>query len=164
MGLIQPDLGTVIWMLVVFGIVFYILAKFAWKPIMGALKQRDLSIENALKSAENARKDIEKIKADNEKIIAKGREERDQMMMEARDIKDKLIAEAKNQANEEAEKLIRSAKQAIENEKATVLTDIRKQVAAFSLEIAEKIIRQKLSDDKEQQKLIDELVKELKLN
>jgi len=164
MGLIQPDLGTVIWMLVVFGIVFYILAKFAWKPILGALQQRDQSIERALRSAENARKDIEKIKADNEKIIAKGREERDQMMMEARDIKDKLIAEAKNQANEEAEKLIRSAKQAIENEKATVLTDIRKQVAAFSLEIAEKIIRQKLSDDKEQQKLIDELVKELKLN
>ena len=164
MGLIQPDLGTVIWMLVVFGIVLYILAKFAWKPILGALQQRDQSIERALRSAENARKDIEKIKADNEKIIAKGREERDQMMMEARDIKDKLIAEAKNQANEEAEKLIRSAKQAIENEKATVLTDIRKQVAAFSLEIAEKIIRQKLSDDKEQQKLIDELVKELKLN
>lgn len=164
MGLIQPDLGTAIWMLVVFGIVFYILAKFAWKPIMGALKQRDLSIENALRAAENARKDIEKIKADNEKNMAKAREERDQMMMDARDIKDKLIAEAKKQAEQEAEKLIRSAKQTIENEKATMLTDIRKQVAAISIEIAEKIIRQKLGDDKKQQEMIEEMIKELKLN
>ncbi len=164
MGLIQPDLGTAVWMIAVFGIVFYILAKFAWKPIMGALKQRDLSIENALKSAEIARKDIEKIKSDNEKIMAKAREERDKMMLEARDIKDKLVSEAKKQASNEADRILQSARQTIENEKATMITDIRKQVAAFSLEIAEKIIRQKLSDDKEQQKMIDELVKELKLN
>lgn len=164
MNLITPDLGTVVWMVVVFAIVLFILGKYAWKPILGALKQRDQSIENALQSAENARKDIEKIKADNEKIMAQAREERDQMMTEAREIKEKLVAEAKKQANDEAEKIIKSAKQAIENEKATVITDIRKQVAAYSIEIAEKILRHKLKDDKEQEEMIEELVKELKLN
>lgn len=164
MDLITPDLGTTIWMVVVFGIVLYILGKYAWKPIMGALKQRDLSIENALRSAENARKDIEKIKADNEKTMAKAREERDKMMMEARDIKEKLVAEAKKQASEEAEKLMRSAKLAIENEKAAMINDIRKQVASFSIEIAEKVVRQTLSDDEKQKEFVQNLVKELKLN
>jgi F-type H+-transporting ATPase subunit b len=164
MNLITPDLGTAIWMLVVFGIVFYILAKFAWKPILGALNQRNASIEKALKAAENARKDIEKIKANNEKIMAEAREERDKMMVEARDIKEKLLSEAKKQADEEAQKIIHHARQTIENEKATMITDMRKQVASFSIEIAEKILRQKLSGDKDQQEMIEKLVKELKLN
>jgi F-type H+-transporting ATPase subunit b len=164
MNLITPDLGTAIWMLVVFGIVFYILAKFAWKPILGALNQRNASIEKALKAAENARKDIEKIKANNEKIMAEAREERDKMMVEARDIKEKLLSEAKKPADEEAQKIIHHARQTIENEKATMITDMRKQVASFSIEIAEKILRQKLSGDKDQQEMIEKLVKELKLN
>jgi F-type H+-transporting ATPase subunit b len=96
--------------------------------------------------------------------MAEAREERDKMMVEARDIKEKLLSEAKKQADEEAQKIIHHARQTIENEKATMITDMRKQVASFSIEIAEKILRQKLSGDKDQQEMIEKLVKELKLN
>jgi F-type H+-transporting ATPase subunit b len=164
MHLITPDLGTMIWMLLVFGTVLFILGKFAWKPILGALSQREAKIENALKAAENAKKEMAKLQASNEKILAEAKKERDELLKEAREMKDKLIADAKVEAAKQTEAMIVKAKESIENEKAAMVNDIRQQIAIFSVDIAEKLLRQKLSSDDQQSEMVKKLVDEIKLN
>jgi len=164
MQLITPDLGTAFWMLIVFGIVLYVLAKFAWKPILSALKQREGSIASALNAADKARKEMAKVQADNEKILAEAKAERDSLLKEAQELKQKIISEAKEDATKEAQKIVEAARTTIENEKAAIVNDIRKQVAVFSVEIAEKVLREKLSASKEQQEMIDKMANEIKLN
>jgi F-type H+-transporting ATPase subunit b len=164
MELVTPGIGLLFWMLLSFLVVFFILAKFAWKPILGALKEREKSIDNALRSAEKAKDEMAKLQADNQKILAEARAERDTLLKEAREVKDKIIAEAKNEAGIEAKKLLDSARQNIQNEKASAINDIKNQVATFSVEIAEKLLRQKLADSKGQSDLIDNMLKDIKLN
>ena len=163
MELVTPGIGLLFWMALSFTIVFIILKKFAWKPIMNALKDRENSIAEALNAADKARKDVEGLKADNEKIIAEARKEKDLILKEARDIKEKIVAEAKTQANAEAQKSIENARMVIHNEKTAAINEIKQQVAELSVSIAEKIIQKELKDKKEQDTLVDNLLKDLKL-
>jgi len=164
MQLITPGLGLVFWMLVSFGIVLYILGKFAWKPILKALGDRENNIAKALKSADKAREEMARLKADNEKIMAKAREDRDNLLREAREIKDKIIVEAKDDAAREAEKILKSARMQIEGEKLTALKEIRENVAVLSIEIAEKILRHNLTGQKDQEVLINKYLDDIKMS
>ena len=164
MGFVTPDYGTIFWMLIIFGIVLFVLKKFAWGPILKALKDREKSISDALNSAEKARKDVAGLKASNDQIIAEARKEKDHILKEARDIKDKIVAEAKNQANLEAQKSIENARQQIEAEKTAAINEIKKQVAELSVMIAEKVIRKELENSKDQDKLVQDMLNDLKLN
>jgi len=164
MGLVTPNPGTIFWMLIIFGIVLFILRKFAWKPILNALKDREESIAQALNSAEEAKKEVAGLKADNDRIIAEARQEKNIILKEAKEIKDKIIAEAKEKATEETNKNIVLAKQQIEAEKNAAINELKKQVAELSVLIAEKVIRKELSNKAEQEKMVDGLIDEIKLN
>jgi len=164
MGLVTPNPGTIIWMLIIFGIVLYILRKFAWKPILKALKDREETIALALNSAEEAKREVAGLKADNDRIIAEARQEKNLILKEAKEIKDKIIAEAKEKAMTEGAKSIQLAKQQIENEKNAALQDMKKQITELSVMIAEKIIKKELAGNTEQEKMVDGLIDEIKLN
>ncbi len=164
MGFVTPDYGTIFWMVIIFGIVLFILKKFAWGPILKALKDREKSISDALNSAEKARKEVAGLKASNEQIIAEARKEKDHILKEALSIKDKIVAEAKAQANAEAQKSIESARQQIEAEKTAAISEIKKQVAELSVMIAEKVIKKQLENPKDQEKLVQDMLNDLKLN
>ena len=164
MGLVTPDIGTIFWMLLMFIILLVILKKFAWKPILSALENREKSIEDSLRSADRAREEMEQLKADNEKIMAQARLERDNMLKETKQLSVKILSEAKVKATEEARLLIEATRELIENEKSSAVDEIRKQVAELSVDIAEKILREKLKDDNQQRQLVDKLMKDIKLN
>jgi F-type H+-transporting ATPase subunit b len=163
-SLTTPAIGTIFWTTVIFGLFFIILAKFAWKPILNAVKARDEMIKGALESADKARQDMLKLQSDNEAILRKAREEREGILKESREIRDKLISEAKGKATEEAEKLIEKARVEIESEKRKALSEIREQVATLSVNIASKILGEKLKQSGEQEKLIDNYLKDIDLN
>lgn len=164
MGLITPDPGLLFWMIVSFMIVFFILKKYAWKPIINALKNREKSIENALRQADKVKLEMEKLQADNQKLLAEARVERDILLKEARLMKDKIIEEAKGQAQDEAKKLVESARTSIQNEKKAAINEIKNMVAVLSIQIAEKLIKDKLSANSNQSDYIDKLLSEIKLN
>lgn len=163
-SLTSPGIGLVFWSVIIFGLFFLLLAKFAWRPVLNAVKARDEMIKGSLASAEKARKEMAKLQSDNEAILKKAREEREGILKEARDIRDKLIAEAKGKASEEADKLIEKAKAGIEREKSIALAEIRDQVANLSVDIASKLLGEKLKQTGEQQKLIDNYLKEIDFN
>ena len=163
-SLTTPAIGTIFWTTLIFGLFFLVLAKFAWKPILNAVKARDEMIKSSLESAEKAREEMLKLQSDNEAILRKAREEREGILKEAREVRDKLISEAKGKATEEAEKLIEKARTGIEGEKRKALSEIREQVATLSVEIASKLLGQKLSQTGEQEKLIDKYLKETDFN
>ena len=164
MKLVTPDIGLLFWMLVSFSIVLFLLKKYAWKPIMGSLKEREDSIADALNSAKKAKEEIATLKSDNERILAEARNERDKMLKEARDAKDAIINEAKSKATTEAERLLKIAREGINTEKMAAITELKNQVALLSVEIAEKIMRQQLANDEKQKALIADLLKDVKLN
>ncbi len=163
-SLTTPAIGTIFWTTLIFGLFFVILAKFAWKPILNSVKARDEMIKGALESAEKAREDMLKLQSDNEAILRKAREEREGILKEAREVRDKLIAEAKGRATEEAEKLIEKARTGIESEKRKALSEIREQVATLSVEIASKLLGEKLKQSGEQEKLIDNYLNDIDFN
>ena len=164
MDLLLPHTGTVIWMLVAFIPVFLLLKKFAWKPLLNALKMRENTIENALKAAENAKKDMERLQADNEKTLAEAKKERDKIIAEARKLKETIITDAKDQAVEEAGKIISDAKSSIKAEKESAIKAIREHAASLSISMAEKLLKEKLASDEEQKELIDRLLRDTKMN
>lgn len=164
MDLLTPGTGLVIWQLITFLGLFFILAKFAWKPILGSLKEREESIQQALDSAEKAKQEMASLKSDNEKLLKEAREERDKILRDARTASSQLQDEAQANAKKTADKIIADAKSIINTEKQAALNDIKAQVASFSLEIAEKLIKKNLSDDKSQKELTETLIKDLKLN
>jgi len=163
-SLISPAIGLVFWTTLIFLMFFLILKRFAWKPILNAVRARDEMIKGSLASAENARKEMVKLQSDNEAILRKAREERENILKEAREVRDKLIAEAKGKATEEAEKVVQKARAAIEREKAAATASIRDQVANLSVEIASKILGEKLQHTGEQGKLIDNYLKDIDIN
>jgi F-type H+-transporting ATPase subunit b len=163
-SLTTPAIGTVVWSTIIFSLFFFLLTKFAWKPILNAVKARDEMIKGSLAAAEKAREDMMKLQSDNEAILRKAREEREVILKDARDVRDKLIAEAKDKASEEAEKLIEKARTGIESEKRKALSEIRDQVATLSVDIASKLLGAQLSKTGEQEKLIDNYLKEINLN
>ena len=156
--------GLFFWQAIILVILIVLLAKFAWKPILTALAAREEGISNALLAAENAKKDMQNLKADNEKLLAEARAERDLMMKEAREIKDNMIADAKLEAQAQGEKMIESAKAAIASEKNAAMADLKNQVSSLSLEIAEKLLREELSNKDAQTKLVEKMLGDAKLN
>ena len=164
MGFLSPNPGTIFWMIIIFGIVLFVLWKFAWTPILNALNEREESIANALSSADLARKEVEGLKADNEKVIAEARKERDIILKEAKEIKEKIVAEAKEKAAQEAQKTIDQARHQIQAEKTAAISDIKKQVAELSVMIAEKVIKKELEKKGEQEKMVEGLIDDIKLN
>lgn len=140
-----------------------LLVKFAWKPILNSLNEREEGISNALESAENARKEMQNLQADNDKLLKEARAEREAMLKEAREIKDKLIADSREQAKIEGDKIVLQAQAAIESEKKAAMADIKNQVADLSVMIAEKVLKQELSNKDKQLKLVDELLGDIKL-
>ena len=161
-SLTTPAIGTLFWTVVIFTIFFVVLAKLAWKPILNMIKQREEMIKGSLASAEQARKEMVKLQSDNEAILRKAREERESILREAREVRDKMIAEAKGKASEEAEKIAEKARISIEREKAMALADIKEQVATCR-DIASKLLREKLGHTGEQEKLIDNYLKDTDL-
>lgn len=164
MDLITPGIGLVFWTVITFIFLLIILRKFAWKPILGAVNEREESIKNALLEADKARQQMHDLKADNEKILKEARTERDTMLKEARELKDAIINEAKDEAKNQADKIIKQAKASIENEKQAAMTDLKNQIGELSINIAEKIVKQKFSSEDKQLKLVDELLDDVKLN
>lgn len=164
MSLINPGFGLIIWMTLAFLIVLFILAKYAWKPIMNSLKEREDSIEDALRLADKTRREMEDLKLDNEKLLKEAKEERDALLREARKIKEGMIQEAKEKANIEAGRIVESAKERIDNEKRAAMADIKHTIANYSLEIAEKIMKEELKDKKKQSAYIKKLLDETSLN
>jgi F-type H+-transporting ATPase subunit b len=164
MDLVTPGIGLIFWTTFIFLLLVILLRAFAWKPILNAIKNREASIKSALDSAEKAKEEMKKLLAKNEEILQKARAERDALMKEAREVKDKIINEAKEKAQQEAEKIIESARLSIRNEKASAISEIKAQVAILSVDIAEKILREKLSNNQEQSALINRLLDDVKIN
>lgn len=159
MQLVTPAIGLMFWTVVIFILLLVILKKFAWKPILKAVDDRNNSITEALSSAEKAKAEMEQLSANNEKILQEARIERDSIIKEARAIKENTISEAKNKASIEAEKIILSAKEQISNEKMKAMTELKNEIADISIQMAEKIIKSELKDGKSQKKLIEETLK-----
>ena len=164
MNLVTPDIGLLFWMLVSFSIVLFILKKFAWKPILKSLDDRNTSIQGALDEAKKAREEMASLKSDNEKIIAEAKTQRDAILKEAREIKDKMIADAKGQASAEADRLTSIARENIQNEKMAAITELKNQVAHLSIEIAEKILNTELKEKDKQKAIVSNLLNEVKMN
>lgn len=164
MELLTPGTGLIIWQTFVFVLLVFLLAKVAWKPILSALKERETSIQESLDTAEKARQEISALKADNENLLKQAREERDKMLRDARDASNRMKEEAQLAAKKSAEKIIEDARIAIGIEKQAALKEIKIQVANFSLEIAEKLLRENLSNDKAQKELVQRYVTDLKVN
>ncbi len=164
MELVTPNAGTIFWMVIIFGLVAFILKKFAWKPILMALDEREGSIENALNAAEEARKKMAELKAGNEELLAEARKEKESILREALTLKENIIAEAKEKASAEAQRDIAHARKQIQNEKAKALNEMKKQMSEISLMIAEKLIRKEMADQKQQQEMVNQLIEEIKLN
>jgi F-type H+-transporting ATPase subunit b len=164
MELLTPAIGLLFWMALVFGILVFFLKKFAWKPILSSLKEREDSIASALRMAEETRAEMAKLKSDNDKILAEARAERDKMIRDAKGITDKMISEAKDRAVVEGNKIIADARETIQQEKTAVVAQMKKDMATFSIEIAEKVIRRELADKKSQESLVSTLISEANLN
>ena len=157
------SIGLFFWQTIIFVILIFMLKKFAWSPILKAVNDREQGIKDALDSAEAAKKEMQSLQADNEKIMKEARAERDSLLKEARDLKNSMISQAKDEAKSEAQKIIESANEAILNQKNAAVSDIKKQVASLSIEIAEKLLKEKLSDDNKQMKIVEDLIKDVKL-
>jgi F-type H+-transporting ATPase subunit b len=164
MDLITPGSGLIFWQLFGFLGLLFILIKFAWKPMLAALDERESSIENALKAAETARNEMANLKSENEKLLAEARLERDTILKKAHDASTKMIEDAKADAIKTGAQMIENAKAVIETEKKAALADVKTQVATLTLEVTEKLLRKNLSSDKAQIELVDEFIKDLKLN
>lgn len=163
MNLVTPEPGLVVWTLVSFLILLFLLRKFAWKPILGAVTERERSIEQALSQAEAAKEEMARLTNENDQLLKEARAERDQILREARQMKEQIVSEAKDAAQAEGSKIIERARLEIDNQKAIAMADVKNQVAALSLEIAEKILRKQFEDQQKQDQLVADLLKELKL-
>jgi len=158
------SVGLFFWQSLVFLILIFLLRKYAWKPILNAVNEREESIEGALKAAEQARQEIESMQASNEAIMKEAREERERILKEARDMKNTIVAEAKETAVSEAEKTVASAKAAIEAEKAAAIAELKNHAAVLSIEVAEKVLGQELSAENKQAAMISKMIDEVKIN
>jgi F-type H+-transporting ATPase subunit b len=162
MELVTPAIGLIFWTTVVFTLLVLLLKKFAWKPILSAVDERNQSIKNSLAQAEKARNEMSELTANNEKIIAQAKVDRDVILKEARDMKNEIISEAKDKASKEAEKLVSTAKEQILNEKMKAITELKNHVADLSIEMAEKILSSELSDVAKQKELVKKALKDSK--
>lgn len=163
MELVTPEIGLVFWTSVSFFFLLFILGKFAWKPIMGAISERERSIEDALLKAEAAKDEMARLTNENDALLKEARAERDLILKEAKKLKDQIVAEAKESAQKEGARMIELARIEINNQKTIAIADVRNQVATLSLEIAEKVLRKQFEDQSKQDALVADLLKEVKL-
>jgi F-type H+-transporting ATPase subunit b len=164
MELVNPGLGLIFWMTLAFGVVIFVLKKFAWPAITNALAEREESIEEALRLAETTREEMKKMKLDNEELLKEAKEERVAIINEARKIRDKMLEDARQRGNEEADRIVESAKERILNERNAAIVDIKNEIADISIQIAEKILREKMTDVKSQKSYIEKLLHEANPN
>lgn len=164
MELVKPEFGLIFWMCISFGLILFLLGKFAWKPIMTMLHEREKSIQTALDAADRAKKELVSLQTSNERIINEARLEREKLLKEARETKEKIISEAKGLATKEGDRMLKMARENIQNEKMAAITELKNQVAVLSIEIAEKILKAELSSDEKQKSLINTLLKDVNLN
>ena len=164
MDLFSPSIGLIVWSTIVFLTLLFILAKFAWKPVMAAIKEREQFIDDALNKAELATQEMARLTAQNEDLMKQARAERDEILKEAKMLKDNIVNEAKTQAQTEGAKLIEKARIEIENQKKAALAELKGQVSSLSLEIAERVLRSQLDDKAKQQDLVTSLLKDVELN
>jgi F-type H+-transporting ATPase subunit b len=164
MDLVTPEFGLIFWTSITFLVLLFILKKFAWKPILGAVSEREKGIKDALASAVEARKEMENLQADNERILKEARAQREAMLKDARELKNKMIDDAKQDAKIEANKLITQAQAAIDAEKKAAISDLKSQVAQISISIAEKVVREELSNTEKQEKLVESMLDNATLN
>ena len=164
MDLIKPEVGLIFWTSLSFLILLFILGKYAWKPILAAVNERENSIESALTKAEAVREEMERLTSENEALLKQARAERDAILAEATKVKNQIISDAKDSAHREGARLIEHARLEINNQKAIAIADVKNQVATLSLEIAEKVLRKQFEDQKKQDELVKDLLKEVKLS
>ncbi|MDC6350575.1 F0F1 ATP synthase subunit B [Zeaxanthinibacter sp. PT1] len=158
------SLGLFVWMTVLFLILLGLLRKFAWGPILNAVNDREEGIRSALAAAEDAKREMQNVTADSEKLLKEARAERESMLKEAREIKEKIVSDARDLAKVEGDKMIKQAQLTIESEKKAAVADIKNQVAELSVAIAEKVLKEKLSENKKQLELVDSLLGDIKMN
>jgi len=164
MELVTPGLGLIFWQTITFLVVLFLLSKFAWKPISNALREREESIESALRMADQAKLEMQALKADNERLIQQARIERDRIIREASEAGNAIVEQAKSRANEEGTRMIENAREAIINEKKAALTEVKNTAATLSIEIAERILKHELRDPVTQRALISDYIKEVNLH
>jgi len=163
-GLISVSWGTVVWASISFFVVLFLMKKFAWKPILESLDKREKTIEDALRAADKAREDMSSLQAENENLLKQAREERDLLLKEARETRESMIADAKNIARDEADRMIESAKVAIEHDKLAAIAELKNEAATLALTVAEKVVKEQLSNDDKQHELVRKIIGDLKLN
>lgn len=163
-GLLSVSYGTVFWATVAFLVVAFLLKKMAWGPILKSLEERSEGIENALNEAERARQEMSKLQAGNEQLLREARDERDRILAEAKSLKDSIVGEARAKATEESTRIIEAARMEIDNQKKAAITELKNQVATLSVNIAEKLTREKLSDSEKQKALNESLIAEIRSN
>jgi len=160
-SLASPAIGTVFWTTLIFLLLLFLLQRFAWGPIMKAVRSREDTIRNALDSAEKAREEMKVLQADNEIILRKAREERDKIIRDARTATERMLTEAKEKSQSEADAMVKRAKELIEREKNTAIAEVKREVASLAIEVASKVVSETLKSDDEQQKLIGRYLKEI---
>lgn len=163
-SLASPAIGTIFWTTLIFLLLLVLLWKFAWGPIMKAVKTREDMIKNSLESAEKAREEMKVLQADNEMILQKAREERDKILRDARVAYDRMMADAKEKSQSESDALVRRAKELIEREKVSAIAEVKREVARLAIEVASKVVGETLKSDAEQQKLIERYINEIEAN
>ncbi len=161
---IRPDFGLLFWTTIIFGLFWFLIGKFSFRPIASALKKRETDIQSALDEAKRAQEEMSNLKSENQKLLAQAREERANILKEAKDASNSLISEARTKAKSEAQKIVISAQQEIENQKKKALAEVKNEVGTMAIDIAEKVLRKQLSGDDEQKSYVEELVKGFKMN
>ncbi|HOW24183.1 MAG TPA: F0F1 ATP synthase subunit B [Bacteroidales bacterium] len=164
MELITPGIGLIFWMTLSFLLLLFVLGKYAWKPVMKALKKREDNIEDALRAAERTRQEMKELKSEHLQLLAEARDEKDRMLRDAKAIKESIIEKARTEANAEYNRIIESAKESIHYEKMAAITDLKNQLAQLSIEIAEKVLTEELSRTEKQKHLINKLIDEVDIN
>jgi len=164
LSLITPELGLIVWQTVVFLLLLFVLGKFAWKPILKGLKDRENSIAEALAAAEKAKAEMAKISNENKKLLQQARAEKDEMLKKAQQTARELVDEAKDNATKEANRILEEARQLINSEKKAAMAEMKKEIAKLSLQVAERILRKELANDEMQKTLAEKLINEIKPN
>lgn len=164
MELVSPGIGLIFWMTIAFGLLLFILGKFVWPPVMRALTEREQTIEQALHEADKARQEMKELLFSNEQLLRDAKDERDALMRDARKVRETIIEDARVKANEEANRILENATERIHFEKMAAMTDLKNQIAILSIEIAEKVLGQELSDPEKDRAIIHKSISEIKLN
>ncbi len=164
MDIVLPDFGLLFWTALVFSILLILLAKFAWKPILNAVNEREQKITDALDLAEKTKAEMKAMQSQNENLLKEARSERDAIVRDAKETATKMVEDAKNAAKTEAEKVMAAAREAIVSEKNAAIAELKNQVAGFSIDIAEKLVRGEMSSDSKQKELAEKLAADIKMN